>query len=1161
MDWNRILGQLTVRRLAKLAANAGIAGPSKRRKAELVDVLHKELDDALKNEALGLLRGSELRELAESMGVSVFGTHKQDLITSFLSHDDDDDVLELSEHDFLVIDRERLDVRQGDREETGVEVLPSRPGDAAETLFFELQELLRRSKLSRAVLVAPSCNTAVLERLLGEGLDDLIESAVRPRRFQPEDQPLVTLVLDGQQHGLGSSDVGRTLVSLASKLPKRIELRLTRSPKRLHAKVFAFQEDRREGPFFTGIVGGAQIGGTSSEAIGSNVRFAAALDADGAPIAELKAWVTRLLSESRVLDASDLAKLDGLPAAEKKVDYKLEFDTSHELRLKHLAEKLCRRGRYAGPLFDPMLLHTPPEHQREAIAGASQPWVEGYLLLDESGLGKTIEAGMILSRELRRRRIYASTSSLELRQALVVAPRALHAHWREELWAKFGLHTQVVTSDPRDGSELSSWRGSRAQVVITSPGTARAHWEDIQGFDLVLFDECQLYDEDTMAALGAIRSAARLCLVASSTPVRSDISDVLSLLGLAAPSEGWESYAALDAEAARDTLGAELRSVASRAYRSILLQEGKLFRRRMERRDYEFDDVEARAYAEIRKMRNDYMRRGGHETAWAFVALEQTYLSSPQVFHALLCRLMGEAEQGGERYLPADQHDDSFEFLRDSSYFQRRLRAVREALGSRTLPSASVSGKEACLLKALSQCPGERVLVYTRYRATQERLGTMLSKVRFGAPVELIDERSSLRERLGIVDRFAERTQEIRGDGPNGVLISTDRAAAGLDLQSSFSTLVNYDLPWDPLTIERRIGRLQRWGQAGPVRTYDLVAKTPDIHERSMDERVLEVCQDPFGMHNPTEPCNDALYALHPTRVVRHLAGDGTELTVIPAPNQVALAELDELLLGDRSAAHQRAVAHALEHDQTYRERIGQFWSRVSYGGSSLLGARGYLFGRLRLALLQGQIGVLCAPGRSIADCRKWSLAIGIRLMFEAATLDPGREPLEEDWLLEDEEVYLWAVDHDRKLLDWATWLTGGGLEEVPRSKAAELAGEAVITFMQARKQEIESRGLDAVPFESWRQGAPPEVADKLEVVSDHAAKMARQRMAQIRGDWDFAKNAKAELLKRRLELARSAEAGEEVIAAIQTRLMQLSQRRVELRQQVLGTQIFVITH
>jgi superfamily II DNA or RNA helicase len=865
--------------------------------------------------------------------------------------------------------------------------------------------------------------------------------------------------------------------------------------------------------------------------------------------------------ESKALDANDLGKLEGLPAAEHKVGYKLEFDTNHELRLKHLAEKLCRRGRYAGPLFDPQLLHTPPEHQREAVAGAAQPWVEGYLLLDDSGLGKTIEAGMILSRELRRRRIYASTSSSELRQALVVAPRSLHKHWSEELWAKFGLYTQVVTSDPRDGSELSSWRGSRSQVVITSPGTARAHWEDIQGFDVVLFDECQLYDEDTMAALGAIRSAARICLVASSTPVRSDISDVLSLLGLAAPSERWDSYTALDASAAHDTLGAELRAVASRAYRNILMSNGKLFPRRMESRDYEIDDVEADAYAEVRKMRADYMRRGGHDTAWAFVALEQTLLSSAQVFHALLCRLMGEAEQGGEQYLSADQHDDSFEFLRDSSYFQRRLRAVRESLGSRTLPSASLAVKEACMLDVLAECRGERLLVFTRYRATQERLATLLAKARFSGPVEIIDERSSLRERLGIVNRFAERTLEKRGDGPNGVLIVTDRAVVGLDLQTSFRSLLNYDLPWDPLRLERRIGRLQRWGQRDEVRVFNLVAKTPDTHERSMDERVLEVCNEPFAMHHPTEPCNDALYALHPTQVVRHLAGDGTDLKVIPPPNQVALAELDELLLGDRSAAHQLAVAQALEHDATFREMIAKFWSIVSYGGSSLQGARGYLFGRLRLALLQGQIGVLCAPGRKIEECRKWSLAVGIRLMFEGAMLDPGREPLDEDWLLEDEEVYLWAVDHDRKLLDWSKWLTEGGLDEVPRDKAAEFVGEEVITFMQARKQEIESRGLDAVPFDTWQQGAPPQVADKLEVVSEHAAKMAKQRMKQIRGDWDYTKSTKAELLKRRLELARSAEASEEVVRGIQARQMQLTQRRVELRQQVLGTQIFVILH
>jgi hypothetical protein len=810
MDWKRILGELTVSRLSKLAANAGMVGTSRMRKAQMVSALYSELDDALKHEALLLLTGVELGELVRELGVTLVSTRKQQLITVVLAHDEEEQELELSEHDFMLPDRLRLDLPQGHNVETDVEVLPCRPGGANETLFFEVQELLRRSTLSRAVIVAPRADASLLARLLSDGLDDLIESAARWRPATRDDRPLISVVLDGDAHGLADSDAGKTLVSLATRLRGRVEIRLAPKGHRLHAKVLAFQERRAHGTFFTAIVGAAQLplAERTGDSIDANVRLAGPLESLGNAASLVKEWITHLVRDARSLTPRQLAELPTLSSVLCKVDYKQDLDTAHEIKLKHLAELLCRRGRFSTPMFDPIALEEPPKHQQRALARASEPWRRGSLLLDENGLGKTVEAGMILSRELRRRRVFASSDSAERRRALIVAPTSLHSHWREELTGKFGLEVEVVNMTAQPGDDMSSWQGSSSQIVVCGPEVAYANWEDMAGdFEILLVDEAHLYDDEVLGALMSIRIAAEQCIVASGTPAQHDISDVLSLASLAMPDNAWGSFASM--AGSDEVLGRELRRAATRSYR----RDVKLPKREMVDKFYDLEDDEAAAYLELRAMRFDYLKRGNHEKASAFTALEQTLLSSPQAFHATACRLIGDGPRDDADLLPRVVGDRSFAFFRKSSYFRRRLRVVRELLAHRSRPGSLMSAKEAALLEILSHHRQQPVVVFTRYRATQQRIVSMLERAKLSQLIEQLDGESSLRERQRMLARFRAKAAEARKlDGPSGVLICTDQSVEELGFQRTASALVNYDLPWNPQDVERRIARLQRWG-------------------------------------------------------------------------------------------------------------------------------------------------------------------------------------------------------------------------------------------------------------------------------------------------------------------------------------------------------------
>ena len=116
---------------------------SRKRKAELVEALAAIMDEALKYEALSLLKGAELLSLVDSLGLkrSGVGTRKPQLIQLLLSHDDDDQELVLSVHDFMLPDRQRLDLPHVNVEDKVVEMVPSRPTGAELTLFFEVQAL------------------------------------------------------------------------------------------------------------------------------------------------------------------------------------------------------------------------------------------------------------------------------------------------------------------------------------------------------------------------------------------------------------------------------------------------------------------------------------------------------------------------------------------------------------------------------------------------------------------------------------------------------------------------------------------------------------------------------------------------------------------------------------------------------------------------------------------------------------------------------------------------------------------------------------------------------------------------------------------------------------------------------------------------------------
>jgi superfamily II DNA or RNA helicase len=418
------------------------------------------------------------------------------------------------------------------------------------------------------------------------------------------------------------------------------------------------------------------------------------------------------------------------------------------------------------------------------------------LLADEVGLGKTVEALMVL-REYQLRGM--------VRRALILVPPALTRHWRGELESKAGIQAQS-TDDARFRQDPASfWR--EPGVVVASLAIARSarHAERVQAepWDLVVVDEAHhLKNRATLAHRLVNGLKSRFLLLLTATPVETDLEEIFNLVTLLAPGQLTTPAAfrrrfvdpkdptrPKDAERLRRLLGEVM-------VRNTRAQSGlQLPPRFVETIAVEPLPEERAAYAEIVALLREESHSGQARLAAATLLLEAG--SSPPALLATLEKVAGGASHS--------------QALRDG--------AGRIAARIRTLARCR---KLEALLGILDLHP-DPVLVFTRYRRTAEYVAAAVRAL--GQKVESFHGGMTSADRHAAVERFRAGAR---------VLVATDVGGEGQNLQFC-QTLVNFDLPWNPAQIEQRIGRLHRMGQTGEVRVFNLCSKG------TVEERVLDV--------------------------------------------------------------------------------------------------------------------------------------------------------------------------------------------------------------------------------------------------------------------------------------------------------------------------------
>ena len=430
------------------------------------------------------------------------------------------------------------------------------------------------------------------------------------------------------------------------------------------------------------------------------------------------------------------------------------------------------------------------EHQLETALRALRDMRGRALLADEVGLGKTIEAGIVMKELIERGLV---------RTVLVLTPASLTEQWREELSVKFREEFTVIDKPSQWQAVLEAQEGRWLASLDRAKMKRHATQVLQREYDLLIVDEAhKLKNRSTLAWKFVNRIRKRYVLMLTATPVQNDLLELYSLITILAPGQ----LGTVRAFRRHFLQGADKRQPKNaRSLRRLL--NDVMIRNRRSKVDVTFpkrraaiyhltlSEEEWQLYANV----TDYIRRrfqdveSNKHLRLTLMTLQKELTSSPQAVAKTLAK-MAQDRAHGERVRRELQ---GFLALAESIPVSRKLRAVEEILG---------------------RFPG-KFLIFTEYRETLRAITEQLEA--WGIPTVGFHGGLNIRQKEAAVARFRANEDE----GGARVMVSTESGAEGRNLQFCHQ-LINYDLPWNPMRVEQRIGRLHRLGQVNDVTIFNL---------------------------------------------------------------------------------------------------------------------------------------------------------------------------------------------------------------------------------------------------------------------------------------------------------------------------------------------------
>ena len=567
---------------------------------------------------------------------------------------------------------------------------------------------------------------------------------------------------------------------------------------------------------------------------------------------------------------------------------------ANELLLKKSGSEVERLG---NTLYSSRIELTP--HQiNAALFAFKSPLDNGVILADEVGLGKTIEAGIVIAQSKYEKNY----------RVLIVSPASIMKQWKNELEEKFGLDSIIMDRKQYNLLKKSGKKNpfdTENDVVICSYQMCGSFKEDIfdSNIKLAVLDEAHklrnVHNEKSITA-NRVKEAlvGKKKLLLTATPIQNNLMDLYGLVSIIddnifGDKATFRNNYLKNYSIYEDDLNDRLKMVLHRTLRKQVSHYIKFTNRIPKTFTFEQNDQEKEVYEYVRNL--------------ILNADEKTYLIPKQQSHLvtlILCKLIGSSTAAIESTLTKMKlrlckMRDTQEYVDfdgdeyDEDYLEEDVTDIENNNGKIDLEelnkeineldqiifkakSIKSDSKYQALLESLkfsfmhlNEIGAEnKVIIFTESRKTQQYLYEKLLQDGYSKIVlyngtntdelsqnifkewgnnhhsELISNNKSVNMKAAILDKFKNDAE---------ILIATEAGAEGLNLQFC-SLVINYDLPWNPQKVEQRIGRCHRLGQKFDVVVINFISSSNVV-----EERVYELLSNKFKVFNEILGSSDSI--------------------------------------------------------------------------------------------------------------------------------------------------------------------------------------------------------------------------------------------------------------------------------------------------------------
>jgi SNF2 family DNA or RNA helicase len=441
---------------------------------------------------------------------------------------------------------------------------------------------------------------------------------------------------------------------------------------------------------------------------------------------------------------------------------------------------------------------TPLPHQIETAQTVICEMHGRALLADEVGLGKTIEAGLILKEYMVRGLV---------KKALILVPASLVVQWVRELNSKFAIPA---------AAQRKEYMWTQHDVLVASIDTAkRPPHRDIvlnQSYDLVIVDEAhKLKNKHTKNYQFIQELKKKYCLLLTATPIQNELDELYNLITLLKPghlgqsAHFQESYVQGKRQVKNnETLKEELKKVMVRNRRA----DGRVefTERHVITVPIELSPEEQQLYDSVTAFVKEqyHNEESAYKNPLALITLHREICSSRDAAFVTL----------------ANMHNR----LPESSPLRQDIRNLVDIL-----QQVKTHRKAEKVIEIIKEA-NDKVIIFTEYRATQEYLQRVLAEN--GVTSVLFRGGFKRSKKDWMSQLFEHRAQ---------ALIATEAGGEGINLQFC-NRLINYDMPWNPMRVEQRIGRVHRLGQTRDVYIYNLTTRG------TIEEKILHLLYEKINL-------------------------------------------------------------------------------------------------------------------------------------------------------------------------------------------------------------------------------------------------------------------------------------------------------------------------